>query len=194
MDRLPTVIAAAALALACNDGGSSSSGTRERVNAVKAKAVEVDPAEMCDRYYAAGAGPKLAWPELVRPAAEVGAGAWRWINLWATWCKPCVEELTRITGWHDRLSRSGAKVELTLVSADESDDVVDAFREAHAGTPAGTRLADSEAATAWIASLGVKGATLPVHVFVDPAGHVRCVRASAIEDTDYAAVQALLRQ
>jgi hypothetical protein len=41
-------------------------------------------------------------------------------------------------------------------------------------------------------SLGVPGATLPVHVFVDPAGRVRCVRASEIEATDFAAIEALL--
>ena len=53
----------------------------------------------------------------------------------------------------------------------------------------------ARAATAkhMIEALGVPGAGLPVHIFVSPAGKVRCVRASELGDADYPAVEALLR-
>ncbi len=197
MDRLSVVSAVAlALAAACDDGrAASSSPSRERVNAVKAApAAAADPAAMCDHYPARAQARPLAWPALTGSAPAPRAGAWRWINVWATWCKPCVEELPRIVTWQRRLAAAGIDVDLTLVSADESDADVAAFRDAHPGTPTGLRLANPDDAAAWIASLGVKGATLPVHVMVDPAGAVRCVRASAVEDPDFAAVRALLSQ
>ena len=193
MDRLSIVSAAAlACAVACDAGGAPSPA-RERVNAVKAApAVAADPAAMCDRYNPPGKAPALAWPALTGPVPATKAGAWRWINVWATWCKPCIEELPRLVAWRDRLAKAGIDVDLTLVSADASDAVVAAFRREHPGIPPGVRLADPDAAPAWIASVGVRAAALPVHVVVDPAGNVRCVRASAIEDSDYRAVRALL--
>lgn len=195
MDRLPAVSALAlALALGCDDGRAAPAA-RERVNAVKAvPATGVDPAAMCDRYNRADAAPPLAWAELTGPAPAARSGSWRWINLWATWCKPCVEELPRLVAWQQRLAAAGVSVELTLVSADASDAEVAAFRAQHPATPASARLASPDAAAPWIASLGVQGASLPVHIFVDPAGNVRCVRASAIEESDYPAVRALLTE
>jgi thiol-disulfide isomerase/thioredoxin len=194
MDRLPTLIAAVAVAaLACNDGGDKAgSAGRQRVNSVAAEpTATVDPAAMCDRFYRPAEAPSFHWPETVEPAlAKVDR--WRWINVWATWCKPCVEELPRLATWQPRLASAGADVALVLVSADESDDEVAAFRADHPKTPASNRLADPDGMAAWIEELGVKGATLPVHIFVDPANRVRCVRASAVEETDFAAVEALL--
>jgi thiol-disulfide isomerase/thioredoxin len=195
MDRLPAVIAAAALAaVACKDSGGSAR-TRDRVNAVKAATTtEQDPAAMCDRYFEPATAPAFAWTELTGPPPATEPGAWRWINVWATWCEPCVEELPRLSSWRARLARAGIAVDLVLVSADDSDEEIDSFRQAHPETPQSARLAHPERVAAWIASLGLTGASLPVHLFVDPAGKVRCVRASAVEETDHDAVQALLRR
>ena len=63
--------------------------------------------------------------------------------------------------------------------------VVATYRSEHPSTPATARLADPDAVSTWLESLGVAGARLPVHVFIGPDGTVRCVRASAVEDTDF---------
>lgn len=168
---------------------------RERVNAVKASPVQaVDPAELCDVYPRATAAPAFAWPALTGPApAESGKG-WRWVNVWATWCKPCIEEMPRLRAWRDRLAERGVEVELRFVSADASDQEVAAFRAQHPEIPETLRLADPDALPAWLKQLGLEAASLPVHVFVDPAGRARCLRASGVNDSDYPAVEALFGQ
>jgi thiol-disulfide isomerase/thioredoxin len=193
MDRLSVVSALALVSvLGCEQTRAPHQGARERVNAVKANHEAAEPAAMCDSMAAPAKAPAFAWPKLAGAQPARAGGAWLWVNLWATWCAPCVEELPRLVEWRERLRRSGVAVDLALVSADASDALVDAFRRQHPGTPEGARLADPDDAIRWIASLGVSGATLPVHVLVDPAGRVRCVRVSALEDPDYPALVALL--
>jgi len=190
MDRLSLVAAVCAVA-ACGSDGDRTSGKRERVNAVQAApAARVDPAAMCDVFHAPGDAPAFAWPELTGDAPALTGGTWHWINLWATWCKPCLEELPRLVAWRGKL---GSRVALHLVSADTSDEVVAEYRASHPKVPDTVRLADPDGLADWLTSLGVAGGSLPVHIFVDSAGKIRCIRASAVEDTDYAAVDALLR-
>jgi thiol-disulfide isomerase/thioredoxin len=207
MDRLSTVIgyrhvcravclfvgavAVGALA-ACPDDSGKPGTARERVNAVKADPVaEPSLKAFCDVYPAPAAAPAFAWPELTgRPPAA--AGTWRWVNVWATWCKPCIEEMPRLRAWRAKLARRGVQFALDFISADVSDDVVDEFRARHPGTPAGLRMRDPDAVAAWLAPMGGEAATLPIHVFVDPRGKVRCIRASGVSEDDYPAVEALL--
>lgn len=193
MDRLSIVIAAAALAaVSCkNEGGSAS--TRSRVNAVKAEPAQAaDPAAMCDVHYPAARAPHYAAPALLGPVGIDTSSGWRWINVWATWCKPCVEELPRLAAWRERLTAASVAFHLQLISADEAGTDLDAFLAEH-GRGLGTRqLGDPDALQDWLAGLGLKGATLPVQIFVDPAGKVRCLRASAVEESDFDAIAALL--
>ncbi len=196
MDRLPLVIAGCALALAgCErEGGSQGAApsSRERVNAVKAKESDRQtPEELCDVFAAPGKGSAFEAPALAAGALNTGAG-WSWINVWATWCKPCIEEMPRLARWQNQLARKGIQVELLFVSADGSDEAIESFRAAHPETPKGPRLADPAALAPWLEKLGVGGATLPVHVFVASDGRVRCARASAVEDSDFEAVESLL--
>jgi hypothetical protein len=83
-------------------------------------------------------------------------------------------------------------VRLVLLSADESDAAVDAFRRQHGGVASSLRIADPGGLAAWASSIGLAAPTLPIHVFVDRTGHVRCARAGAVDDDDFAAVQALI--
>jgi|GEM_PF-733144 len=48
------------------------------------------------------------------------------LNFWATWCPPCVEEMPSIRSLHAKL-KSNEKFEMLLVSADESWDPVRKF-------------------------------------------------------------------
>jgi cytochrome c biogenesis protein CcmG/thiol:disulfide interchange protein DsbE len=49
------------------------------------------------------------------------------LNFWATWCKPCEDEMPAMQRLYDGLG--GADFELVAVSVDEGDDEVRAFRD-----------------------------------------------------------------
>ena len=67
------------------------------------------------------------------------------------------------------------------------------FRRDHPRTPESLRLSDPAALAGWIERLGLDpGATLPIQVFVDPAGGVRCVRSGAVEEGHFDTVARLI--
>jgi thiol-disulfide isomerase/thioredoxin len=174
MDRLPALIAAAAL-VGC-DAGSGEPASR--VDSVKGKARRVSAEELCDVLHAGDRAPPFALPALAGPAPADGA-RWRWINVWATWCKPCLEELPRLERW---AARHAGALDLVLISADEPGTEV--------ATP---RLADPDALPAWLTTLGLDaGSPIPIHVLVDPEGRTRCVRAGGVGDDDLVAAEAFL--
>lgn len=181
------------LAAGCSEENASPRASRrERVNAVKATPVQaVDPAALCDVYPREADAPAFVWPALTGPAPARSGQGWQWVNVWATWCKPCVEEMPRLRAWRDRLAERGVDVELRFISADASDEEVAAFRARHPEIPETLRLADPDVLPEWLKQLGLDAGGLPVHVFVDPAGRARCLRASGVNDSDYAAVEAL---
>jgi thiol-disulfide isomerase/thioredoxin len=187
MDRLPVVVVA--LLAAC-DSSSGGEPPRSRVDAVKATAgsgPSID--DLCDVHYDVEKAPAFAMPAL-SGAAPARASGWRWINVWATWCKPCLEELPRLASWRAKLPR----VSMEFISADESDDAVASFRAQHTDAPAGPRLADPASLATWMPTLGLDAeAPIPLHIFVDPAGKTRCVRSGAVRDRDLAAIERLVR-
>lgn len=186
MDRLPALIACLALA-ACES--KSSTPEPSRVNAAKTAKKTDAVASFCDVRHDRETAPKLEVPPLVDGTLAAPAGKWRWLNVWATWCKPCVEEIPRIVKWRDKLG-----VDLAFVSVDESADDLAAYRKLHPETPASPRLAKPDGQGAWYAALGLDaGAPIPIHVFVDPDGRVRCVRAGGVREQDFDAIAALLR-
>jgi len=204
MDRLSAliiVVAAAAGAAACQDKKPGESGDPPaRANTAKTATRQGTTAEaFCDAHFPAGKGPALQWPAMA-PAAAGGAAppslpsaGWRWINVWATWCKPCVEEMPRLRAWRDKLTTAGKPFELAFVSVDESEAEVAEFRTAHPGAPASVRLADPGKSPVWFRELGLTGEPpIPIHVFVDPSNHVRCARAGAVREKDYDAIAQLL--
>lgn len=182
---------AACLACDSKPTSGSSAADNQRVNAVPAKTNQgVSAQEVCDRYFEAQAAPGFEWPPLAGAARPGRGGGWTWVNVWATWCKPCVEELPRLRAWETALKKEGLKVNLVLLSADEDDETVTAFAAKNEAARGSLRIADLKG---WLESLVGKGASLPVHVFVDPSHRVRCVRASAVEDSELDRVRALLK-
>lgn len=163
-----------------------------RVEAVGAR--REDPAQrFCDVSAPFGEGAPIALPATEGPALPTEG--WRWINVWATWCAPCVEEIPRLLTFRDRLQSEGIAVTHWLVSVDATSALVDEFRARHAGTPESARLTDPAGLPALVSALGVDaGATIPIHALVDPTGHVRCVRTGAITDRDFDVVRAIVRQ
>ena len=193
MDRLPALIAILA-AVACDDAKRGAGEPPSRFDT--AKTASRKPASIeafCDVYAARDKATAFAWPALAGTPPPA-ATSWRWINVWATWCKPCIEEMPRLRRWRDKLSATRA-IELAFVSVDESEDDVVAFRKLHADTPASLRIADTKQQEAWFAQLGLAGSPpIPIHVFVDAANRIRCVRAGGVRDQDYAAVERLLAE
>jgi len=192
MDRLSALIIIALALVAC-DSGKSAPPPPSRAETGKVGAAQgANTDAFCDFHKRDDSGPLLQVP----PVGEVKVlgpkdGRWLWINIWATWCKPCVEEMPRIAAWQKKLPH----VDLEFVSMDDSDADVAKFQQAHPDAPHTARLADSKSEPDWIKQLGLDSAApIPVHVFVSPTGHVRCARAGGIREQDYAAIEKLLSE
>jgi thiol-disulfide isomerase/thioredoxin len=200
MDRLSAVIlsigAGASLCASTSgcDGGSGSGtpSSRSRVDAVQAATpVAVSPKEFCEAWHEPDTAPALAWPRMTTPR-PASTGKSRWINVWATWCKPCVEELPRLRKWQGELGTK-ADFELVFLGADADPAAVAKFVEAHPEVAGSLELAEAGDLQPWATGIGVPGqAVLPIHVFVDGKDRVRCVRTAGIGEDDRAAVEQLL--
>jgi thiol-disulfide isomerase/thioredoxin len=190
MDRLSALAIVAAL-VACDDA-KQAGDPPSRVNAAKVEAKQGATTEaFCDVHFAAEKAPAFQWPPI--KDAPGAASGWRWINVWATWCKPCIEEMPRLVKWRDKLTAAGKTVELAFISIDESDADVAAYRKDHADAPPTLRLADAKARTAWFKATGLDGdPPIPVHIFVDAKGHTRCARAGGVREQDWGVVEKLL--
>jgi thiol-disulfide isomerase/thioredoxin len=188
---------AAAAGAACEDRKQGAGGDPpSRVNSARTAARQGATVEaFCDVHFPPGKGPAFQWPPLAPSggAAPPAPGGWRWVNVWATWCKPCVEEMPRLRAWRDRLAAAGKPFELAFVSVDETDADIAEFRQLHPGAPPSTRLADPSKSPAWFRELGLSEVSpIPVHFFVDPSNRVRCSRAGGVREQDYAMVEKLL--
>ncbi|MFI5307013.1 MAG: TlpA family protein disulfide reductase [Polyangiales bacterium] len=190
------VVAFACALGACDapSGDSAAPAPSSRVEAVAPKAITADPLSgFCDAHADSGNGRAFHFPPVEGTAPSVGGGGLLWVNLWATWCKPCVEEMPMIAGWKKDLATKGKNIDLRFVSVDEDAKAVDAFRAQHPGMPDTMRLASPSALAPYIAELGLdSGAGLPIHVFVDKTAHVRCVRAGAVADSHLAIIASML--
>lgn len=200
MDRLQTLKGGLRVVVALGMLGTSACGEdatvtpeppTRRSEAVAAR--RSDPAErFCDVSAPEGEGPPLSLPHTEGPALP--SEGWRWINVWATWCHPCLEEMPVLRGWPARLAADGAPVTLSFLSVDATADALTTYREANADAPESARLDDPGGLPALIAALGLDaGATIPIHVLVDPSGHVRCARTGSIAERDYETLRDIVR-
>ena len=120
----------------------------------------VAPALGLDRSHAGEAAPAIVFKDA--RGVPVGLASFRGrpvlVNLWATWCAPCVAELPT-------LERAAAQVRVVAISQDMQDgDAVPHFLEAH-GAPGLVPYRDDAMAF----SLGY-GASLPMTLLFDPRG------------------------
>jgi len=149
-----------------------------------------DEAELCDVLKGA---PDFVYPELLGAAPRQEEPGYRWINVWATWCPPCVEELPLLGRFRDQLAKEGSPVQLSLLSVDEGPEVVSKFASAHPEVKGSLQIKDAAALAAWLPRIGLdSGATLPIHLFVDPRGKVRCARTGALRESDLPLVKKLI--
>jgi thiol-disulfide isomerase/thioredoxin len=147
------------------------------------------PAAKLDHVEAAGATP-------VADRVATGGGKWTWVNLWAAWCAPCREEIPRLQAFAKRFTSAGVPIQLEFVSLDDDERQARKFlgEQPAAGLRASHWLPDGGARTAFLESAKLKSdAALPIQVLVDPNGAIRCVIDGAVEETDYAQLEAWLK-
>lgn len=124
-------------------------------------------------------------------ALPTGDGKWTWINVWAGWCEPCVEEIPLLREWEEKLK---SKLRVAFVSFDDDPRVAVRFLSSQpkGGVRRSYHLEDMNARRAWLDSMGATASTLPLQVLLDPEGGVRCVANGSIKPADFAEIQALV--
>jgi thiol-disulfide isomerase/thioredoxin len=135
-------------------------------------------------------------PERAVPGTEASKrtpGHWRWVNLWATWCHPCVEEMGLLTRWRDSLKKDGVAVEMEMWSVDDDEAALTAYVKKN-NLPGRVRwIASQDDLGPFLESLGAsRTSAIPVHALVDADDAVRCVRVGGVHEEDYGAVKSML--
>jgi thiol-disulfide isomerase/thioredoxin len=202
------VVLGAALAAGCREAlPSTGDETAERFAGVrKQPASRATPqSTFCEKSYPPGGEGARRWvgpPQRPLPGAADGttgtgattAAAWTWVNLWATWCAPCVEEMELLGRWREGFSRDGMQVRFELLSIDDPEHEKDLAAWRSKPVPGPIRWIRSEGDLGpLLESLGIdRGAMIPIHALVDASGWLRCVRVGAVHEQDYAAVKGVL--
>ncbi len=179
---------------ACGGEPAATTPPPSRVDAVVAapkKSTSTD--ELCETKADPATAKLFALPEL--DGAPMGRGAgWTWVNIWATWCAPCVAEMPMLVEWQARLAKDGVDVALQFLSVDAKAEDVTKWRVVNPKAPPSMRIADFSKLGPWLESIGLDAsAVIPIHLFVDPDQKVRCVRMGQIDEPEYAAVKTVLQ-
>jgi thiol-disulfide isomerase/thioredoxin len=98
-----------------------------------------------------------------RHALETFRGRYVLLNLWATWCGPCVNELPSLA----RLAKFAPGVRVLAVDWREKPGAVGAFLKSHDAGALPTLVDDTGAVMR-----GVKAYGLPMTVLIDPKGNI----------------------
>ncbi len=183
--------------IGCNKRSDEVGQVRSRVDRVASTMNTAKAsAELCDVHGNEAAKlPAFQWPPLAEKERVADTtGEWQWVNVWATWCKPCVEELPLIQKWAAEFNAKGTPVQLSLLSVDAGEAEVMKFWSKHPNLPTSLRIREPDDLKAWLGSLGLpEDASIPLHVFVNKAGQPRCVRAGSISDSNKPALERVLR-
>lgn len=189
---LSLVAAAVAGLAACS--GEPAAPPPPRFQAVQAaRPDERAVAGFCDQRADAATARPFALPPLAGEA-PAATGTWRWVNVWATWCGPCVAEMPTVVKWRDDLAAKGKPIDLLFLSADHEVPKFEAFQRKHPEWKLDARVRDAKAdLPAWFEAVGLSPDTaIPLHFFIDPEGRTRCLRAGAIDPGDFPVLEAVL--
>jgi thiol-disulfide isomerase/thioredoxin len=124
----------------------------------------------------------------------LGAG-YTWVNFWAAWCAPCKEEIPRLFRFQQELAKSSPGFKLSFISLDDDERQLTAFLGSKPGS--GLRrtywLKEGKEREEWLKAAGLEAdPELPFHLLFDPKGKLRCVVKGAVEDSDLAALRAIV--
>lgn len=169
--------------------------SQSRFDGVASKAL-TDEKRFCDKTWPAAARPFQRPP--TKPVEGVAVGdqgkGWRWVNVWATWCAPCVDEMALLGRWKAALEKDGLEMSFEMLSIDEADALP--TMKTWLGRLPGSLwwVQTPEDVPAWLErSVGISAdSAIPIHILVDPTGAQRCARVGAVHAQDYGAVRAYL--
>ncbi len=185
--RCALAVASVLALCACDDpkpGAAAAEAPTDRAEVVMANKKQTTFADLCDVAPGKDAPKTFSWPAM-SAAAPSSSAKYRWVNVWATWCKPCVEEMPLLSRVFADWRKQGNDVTLTLVSVDAEASAVQGFMTAHPGTPSSLQVSDGSQTTPWLTGLGLPtGSSIPVHMVVDAAGNLLCARSGGIAQED----------
>lgn len=170
----------------------------KRFDAVKRESRSAKAAEVfCEKTFTSGARKWTAPPEQPVPSVSgaPAAAGWRWINFWASWCTPCLEEMPLLSRWKETLDRDGVSLSFELWSVDDDRAAFEGALRSRDRFPAGGIhwLRSSDDLPSVLESLGVeKDSAIPIHALVDPSGDLRCVRVGAVGENDFGTVKTII--
>jgi thiol-disulfide isomerase/thioredoxin len=185
------------VAVAGCHGKNSEPTSSARYQAVKAA---VEPASRwCDTSFTSQA-PRLSLPPLAPPPAGrsqpiVSKGKRTWVNLWATWCQPCLREIPLLLRWQEDLHKDGVDVDVILLSIDEDAPTLDKFLAERKDLQAAkiARASSHNDYEHWVTSFVKDPSTpIPIHLLSSSDGNVRCERNGSLREGDYPAAKAVL--
>ncbi|MFZ5478767.1 MAG: TlpA family protein disulfide reductase [Myxococcota bacterium] len=180
-----------ALLIACaGEAEKASAPPPSRVDAVvAAPKKEARVEDFCEQLPKPEEAKTFALPEIDGPPMAKGT-AWTWVNVWATWCGPCIEEMPRLLRWQAKLAKEGVDVAFWFLSVDAKAEEVSRFKDKHPEAPPTMRLAKIEDLAGWLGSVGLDAsAVLPIHLLVDPEQRIRCTRMGSVSEEDYDVVK-----
>lgn len=178
---------AKATAAATTKPTAAPKAARTSANLCTSNAARPAPREKLKTAQATGAPPL--------PPIAFGVGKWVWVNLWASWCGPCKEEMPRLLAWQKKLAESGVRLELAFVSIDDDARQMQRFLDTQpvSGVRATYWLEEGSGRASFTSALGLKEAPdLPVHAIFAPTGQLACMIQGAVDDADFPAVSQLL--
>jgi thiol-disulfide isomerase/thioredoxin len=164
------------------------------------KASPASSSRWCDTAFL-GAAPRLTLPPLAAPGAgrsqaSLPSGKRVWVNLWATWCEPCLREMPLLFKWQADLRKDGVDVEVLLLSLDEDTETFDKFLGEHKELAAAKvgRAASQRDYEQWVKAYVKDPSTpIPIHLLGSADGNLRCIRSGSLREGDYPAAKATLR-
>ena len=190
------VLSAALLLTACDE--KTEGPAPSRFASVK-KNTQAASQAFCDKSYpATGAASKRFVPAATRPfgAQTPKPKGWTWLNVWATWCKPCMEEMGVLNRWREAFTRESLPIGFELLSIDETSAQPALEEWSAKNLPGPIKWIKSEDDFGpFLDGIGVeRTAAIPIHVLIDPKGMVRCVRVGAIHEQNYGSVRDLIAE
>jgi thiol-disulfide isomerase/thioredoxin len=96
-----------------------------------------------------------------------GAGRWRLINFWASWCPPCVEEMPVLDAYHRAQGADG--VQVIGIALEDAADARAFLERVPVGFPI---FAEPNTRTDSSVRLGNTRGVLPYTVLIDPQGRL----------------------